>query len=280
MHVFMKTLHPLISRAAFAMLGCALVVSSAGAADPAPPALSATDLATRLNALQQDGASFTRLRLEVQGPPGAKRIALQLQIKQRRTEAATEVVYQVLWPRERKGEGVLLRKVGNQPATGSLFVPPDTVRPLAPTQMKESLFGSDLSYEDVLENFFAWEHQAIVGTEVVDRVNCQILESKPGKRERSTYAAVRTWVDMRRLVPLRVEKYLSSGQLARRIDTTRVSKDDIDRQVPAHLTVRGPRNDSVTTLEGSRLRHGVLYADREFTPEGIKELTPPRSASD
>lgn len=276
----MKTLVPLISRAAAATLGCALLVSCAGAADSAPPVLSAAELATRLSDLQQDGATFTRLRLETQGPPGAQRIALQLQIKQRRTAAATEVVYQVLWPRERKGEGVLLRKVGNQRATGAHFVPPDTVRPLAPSQMKESLFGSDLSYEDVLENFFAWQHQAIVGTAVVDRVNCQILESKPGKSERSTYAVVRTWVDMRRLVPLRVEKYLSSGQLARRIDATRVSKDDIDRHVPANLTVRGPGKDSVTTLEGSRLRHAVIYTDREFTPEGITDLKPPRSAPD
>jgi len=33
---------------------------------------------------------------------------------------------------------------------------------------------------------------------------------------------VRSWIDVRRLLPLRVEKYASSGQLLRRIDTTRV----------------------------------------------------------
>jgi hypothetical protein len=85
--------------------------------------------------------------------------------------------------------------------------------------MNESLFGSDLSYEDVIENFYAWEHQAIAGTEVVDRVSCLILESKPGQSDHSTYASARSWVDPRRLVPLRVEKYLSSRQLAPRIDT-------------------------------------------------------------
>ena len=86
--------------------------------------------------------------------------------------------------------------------------------------MKEAFFGSDLSYEDLVENFFAWDNQAIVGTETVDRVPCQILESKPGKGDRSSYAKVRSWIDVKRLVPLRVEKYLASGQLARRIDTT------------------------------------------------------------
>jgi hypothetical protein len=259
-----------------ASLSCALAVFSAGAADTAPLVMSATELAARLSAFQQDGASYVRLRLDVQEPPGITKIALQLQIKQRRTKTATDVVYQVLWPKERKGEAVLLRKVAGRPATGSLFLPPDTVRPLDASQMKEPLFGGDLSYEDVIENFFAWDRQAIIGTEIVDRVSCQILESKPGKSERSSYASVRTWVDTRRLVPLRVEKYLASGQLARRIDTTKVAPDDNHRPIPANLTVRGQRQDSVTELDGSRIRHDVTYADREFTPEGLKAVTTPR----
>lgn len=271
-------LHTMTFRIAAASLGCALVVFSAGAADTAPPVMSATDLAARLSAFQQDSASYVRLRLEVKQPPGTTKIALQLQIKERRTKTATDVVYQVLWPKERKGEAVLLRKAANQPATGSLFVPPDTVRPLDTSQMKEPLFGSDLSYEDVLENFFAWEYQAIVGTEVVDHVSCQILESKPGKGKHSSYASVRSWVDLRRLVPLRVEKYLASGQLARRIDTTRVVREDDGSYIPANLTVRGLRKDSVTDLDGSRIKRSVAYADQEFTPEGLKAVTTPRSA--
>lgn len=259
-----------------ASVGLAFLVGTAGAADPGPAALSAADLAARLSALRQDGASCIRLRLEVKRPSGAS--VLQLQIKARSTKTATELIYQVLWPKERKGEAVLLRKAAGHPATGALFLPPDTVRPLDAAQMKEPLFGSDLSYEDVLENCFAWDHQSIVGTEVVDRVDCQILESKPGRSERSAYASVRTWVDPRRLVPLRIEKYLASGQLARRIDATSVATDDQHRPIPAKLTVRGPRPDSVTALDGSRIRHDVTYADREFTPEDLKELTAPAAA--
>jgi outer membrane lipoprotein-sorting protein len=91
----------------------------------------------------------------------------------------------VLWPNERKGEAVLLRASPGRPPTGSLFVPPDKLRPHSSSQMNESLFGSDLSYEDVIENFYAWEHQAIAGTEVVDRFSCLILESKPGQSDHS-----------------------------------------------------------------------------------------------
>lgn len=247
----------------------ALVAFSASAADTAPPVISATELADKLSASQQDGSSFVRLKMDVKG---TTKIALQLQIKQRRTKGVTDVVYQILWPKERLGESVLLRKTGNQSATGTIFVPPNTVRTLDSSQMKEPLFGSDLSYADVLENFFAWENQSIIGTEIVDRVSCQILESKPGKGQRSNYASVRTWVDSRRNVPLRIEKYLASGQLARRIDSGRVVTDDIQRHVPAGLTITDPRTNSTTELDGSKLKHGVVYTDAEFTPEGLKQV--------
>jgi hypothetical protein len=42
--------------------------------------------------------------------------------------------------------------------------------------------------------------------------------------------------------------------------------------------VRDPRQDSVTVLEGSRIRHDVAFTDREFTPEGLTEIAAPTSA--
>ena len=256
---------------AAAIIGLTLAFSARAAESPPPP--TANDLASRLSAIRQDGASYVRLRMEIKG---STKETLQLQIKERRTKDSTEVVYQVLYPKERKGESVLLRKIGNQPASGSVFVPPNTVRPI--DDLKEPLFGSDLSYADVVENFFAWEQQAIVGTEKVDGVTCPILESKPGKDERSIYGSVRSWIDVRRLVPLRVEKYAGSGQLLRRIDTIEVTSD-AGRQIPATLVVSGAREDSSTRLAGSRIRHDVTYTDRDFTIEGLKEIATPHTNS-
>jgi hypothetical protein len=247
------------------------VAFSSPAAEGASP-VTANDLASRLSAFRQNGASYVRLRMEIKG---ATKETLQLQIKERRTKSSSEVVYQVLYPKARKGESVLLRKIGKGPANGSVFVPPNTLRPIE--DLKEPLLGSDLSYEDVVDNFFAWDQQALVGTGVVDGVKCPILESKPGKDEHSIYGSVRSWIDVRRLVPLRVEKYDSSGQLLRRIDTRGVASD-AGHQIPATLAVSGAQGDSSTLLDGSRIRHNVTYTDRDFTIEGLKEIaTPPRS---
>ncbi len=251
---------------------CPVLLAVSAHADDA-----ASGLAAKLGALQLDGASVVRLKMEVQG--GGK-FTLQLQIKQRRSGSGTEVVYQVLWPKERAGEAVLLRKMGDGAATGTVFIPPNTVRTLESGQMKDALLGSDLSYADVVENFFLWKQQAIVGTEIVNRVSCDILESKPGKGQRSNYGSVRTWVDRRRDVPLRVEKYNTSGQLVRRIETTRVVTNDNKQAVPANLTVSGSGQGSVTELNGSSVKHGVSFSDREFAPAGFMEVGAARAGAD
>jgi hypothetical protein len=102
-----------------------------------------------------------RLRLEIKQPGDTTKISLQLEIKERRTKTASDLVYQVLWPKERKGEGVLLHKTAGRPPSGSLFTPPDKLRSLDSSQMNDPLFNSDLSYLDVIEDFFTWENQAL-----------------------------------------------------------------------------------------------------------------------
>ena len=112
-----------------------------------------------------------------------------------------------------------------------------------------------------------------VGTEVINGTACQILESKPGKDHSSSYSKVRTWVDPRRLVPLRIEKYDASGKLVRRINTTRVVLDEGD-SIPANLSVEGPRG-ATTEIDGSRIKRRVTYEDTELTPNGLKQVAAP-----
>ena len=244
------------------LITLAVFVSPASAQEP-----DAKALAAQLANLQQDGASYARVKMDGKTAEGAK-FTLQLQIKQRRSAKSTELLYQVLWPKERAGEAVLLKQSGGE-MSGTLFTPPDKFETLNARQMKEALFGTSLSYADVIENFFTWSNQKIVGTEVVNKVSCQILESRSGS------AAVRSWIDVKRVVPMRVEKYLPSGNAFRRIDTRTVANDDTNRNIPANLTIQNLQKGTSTNLEGSKLKHGVTYGDQDFTVEGMKNLNPP-----
>ena len=98
-------------------LALALLLRSHAAEAPAPA--SAADLASRLSALYQNGSTYVRARMEIQG---ATKETLQLQIKQRRTKTSTDILYQVLFPKDRKGESVLLRKTGDRPSARRGFI--------------------------------------------------------------------------------------------------------------------------------------------------------------
>jgi len=201
---------------ALAIVAAAFRLISIHAAEPAPSAMSAAELADRLDASSQ-GSALIRSKLEVRSLEGARRV-LQLQIKQRRTKT------------------------------------------------NEGLFDSDLSYQDAVENFFAWKKQVLIGSETINGVSCQILESKPDSSSVSVYAKVRSWIDPQRFVPMRIEKYSSSGELVRRIDVTRVARDEKHHPIPASLIVHGPRKNSVTEFNGARIDQDVNFTDADFTP--------------
>ena len=249
-------------------IAATLSIISGHAAEPAPAAMSATELAGRMDAVSQ-GNALIRTKLEVRSGEGTKRV-LQLQIKQRRTKTSTDLVYQVLWPNEHKGEAVILRQTGNT-SKGSIIVPQQPVRTIKSSQMDDGLFDSDLSYQDAVENFFAWKKQTVVGAEVINNVNCQILESKPDSSSASIYGKVRSWIDPRRFVPLRIEKYSSSGELVRRIDITRIAPDEKHHPIPANLVVHGSRKNSVTEFNGAHIDQDVNFTDADFTAEGISK---------
>jgi hypothetical protein len=220
--------------------------------------VSAKELASKLSANLTDGTAFIRLRMKTGGS------TLQVQVKERRTRAGSDILYQVLYPKERKGEAVLLQSRGGK-LSGKTSVPGGAVQNIS--SMKGAMLGSALSYEDVIENFFAWEQQTIVGTEEVKNVNCQILESKSGG------SRVRSWIDTKRMIPMRVEKY-SGSNLVRRIDTTRIAEDDTDRRIPASVNVQG--GGLTTEIEGSSTKSGVALTEADFSPEGMANLAPPK----
>ncbi len=254
----------------FTAILAALSVGSVRAADPATPAtstMSADELAAKLDAVGQGNATI-RTQLEVRTNGGGKRVS-QLQIKQRRTKDATDLVYSVLWPNDQKGNAVILHQKAGEAPTGSVIDPANKVRALKPSDMSEGLFDSDLAYQDAVENFFAWKKQTLVGTETVDNVSCQILESKPDSSSETIYGKVRSWIDPARLVPLRIEKYSPSGELVRRIDTDRVARDEKHNNIPAGLVVHGPRKNPVTKFNGAGIKQDMTFTDADFTPAAV-----------
>src|SRR6516162_6473528 len=103
----------------FALTVVSLFASSLATSYAEPGA----DLATRMKA-KQDGSTFVRVRMET---GGAEKQIMQLQIKSRVSGSDADIVYQILFPKERKGEAVLLHRSGDK-FVGTLFTPPNNTR--------------------------------------------------------------------------------------------------------------------------------------------------------
>lgn len=242
------------------------VAASLNAAD----APDAQELAAKLADAVNDGASTARLKMDIMPAAGQKTV-LQIKANALRIEEGSNVHYQVLWPKGAPGSFVL-RKPAGAAASGSVQQADGSVKPIS--QTLDGIFDSDLAYEDVVGNYFSWEKQAVTGEETLKGIPCTILESKPGSKDRSAYGSVRTWVDAKRTVPLRVEKYSTGGQLLRRITITLVAKDDKGRTIPANFSIERPGKESRTVIEGSNIKHDVKLSASDFSPEVLRSLSP------
>jgi outer membrane lipoprotein-sorting protein len=72
--------------------------------------------------------------------------------------------------------------------------------------LKQSMMGSDFSYEDVMENEGLLERYqiSVLGSEIVDERDCYVLELNAKSKE-VTYAKQKLWVDKERFVILKTE---------------------------------------------------------------------------
>jgi outer membrane lipoprotein-sorting protein len=83
--------------------------------------------------------------------------------------------------------------------------------------LRQSVMGSDLSYEDMMDDRKVTEiySATIAGDEVIDNRKTIILELT-AKVPDVAYYARKIWVDSERFVPLREELFAKSGQLLKR----------------------------------------------------------------
>lgn len=91
--------------------------------------------------------------------------------------------------------------------------------------LRQSVMGSDLSYEDMMEDRKLTDvyMAKIVGEEETDNRDTWILELT-AKVEGVAYYSQKLWVDMEQYVPLKQELYAKSGQLLKRMELKDVMK--------------------------------------------------------
>ena len=91
--------------------------------------------------------------------------------------------------------------------------------------LRQSVMGSDLSYEDMMDDRKLTEVYSakVTGEEKIGDRNTFVVELT-AKVEDVAYYKQKMWIDQERFVPLREELYAKSGQLLKRVELKNVQK--------------------------------------------------------
>lgn len=113
--------------------------------------------------------------------------------------------------------------------------------------LKQSLMGSDLSYEDMMENRKLTEmyDAKVIGEETIDERKTWVLQLK-AKVDDASYDSRKVWVDTERYVPVREELFAKSGQLLKRTELKDIKKID-DRWYPTKMNYKDMLKDGKGT---------------------------------
>jgi len=170
-------------------------------------------------------------------------------------------------PRE---QGVKMLKLGDQLWTYS----PGTDRTIQISghMLRQSVMGSDLSYEDMMEDAKLSESYAaqITGEETIGDRACWIL-SLTALRDDVAYHGRRIWVDKERYLPLREERLARSGKLLKTTEVTEVRQQG-DRWLATHIIFKDAlKQGAGTEFHLDEVAFDVAIPDYLFTKASLRK---------
>ena len=104
--------------------------------------------------------------------------------------------------------------------------------------LRQSVMGSDLSYEDMMDDTKLTDKYdaVVVGSENFNETDCWIVEMT-AKTEDVAYQMRKLWVDQSRYIPLKEELYAKSGKLLKKTELSNVTQHG-SRWYPEKITFK------------------------------------------
>ncbi len=128
--------------------------------------------------------------------------------------------------------------------------------------LRQSVMGSDLSYEDMMDDKKLQEsYTAVVeGSETIDERDCWIVKLETTKAD-VAYFSRKIWVDKERMVPLRQDLFGKSGRLLKTMHMSDVQQID-GRWYPMHMLFK----DVLNKGQGTEFVVDEITFDQEIAP--------------
>ena len=138
--------------------------------------------------------------------------------------------------------------------------------------LRQSVMGSDLSYEDMMEDRKLLDiyDAAIEGEEEIDGKKVWRL-SLIAKVDDATYHSRKLWVEQKRFVPLKEELFAKSGQLLKRTTMSDIKKVD-GHWYPHKMNYKDMLKDGKgTDFVVTKMQIDVAIPDNVFNKSNLKK---------
>ncbi len=148
----------------------------------------------------------------------------------------------------------------------------DRIIQISGHMLRQSVMGSDLSYEDMMDDRKITDVYSaqVTGSEIVDGRNSWILELT-AKVSDVAYHSRKMWVDMERYVPLKEELYAKSGQMLKRTTMFEVKKID-GRWFPTRIIYKDMlKQGEGTEFNITSVRFNQPIPEYIFTKAALKQ---------
>lgn len=148
----------------------------------------------------------------------------------------------------------------------------DRIIQISGHMLRQSVMGSDLSYEDMMDDRKLSEiyTASVIGNEEIDGRPTWILELK-AKVDDVAYARRKVWIDTERYVPLKEELYAKSGQLLKRSTLSDVEKIE-GRWFPRTIVYKNMLNQGDgTEFKMTSIKFNQKIPDDLFTKASLKQ---------
>lgn len=138
--------------------------------------------------------------------------------------------------------------------------------------MRQSVMGSDLSYEDMMDDRKLTDTYSakISGNEVINGRKTFILDLS-AKVSDVTYSSRRMWIDAERFVPLKEELYAKSGQLLKRTELSDIRHTE-GRWFPFTVIYKDMlKQGRGTEFKITSIKFNLEIPDHIFTKAALKQ---------
>jgi len=143
---------------------------------------------------------------------------------------------------------------------------------IAGHMLRQSMMGSDFSYEDALESSNLSEKYEVklVRSEVLNRRPCHVLDLT-AKVKKVTYYRRKIWIDKEYFVPLQEEMFAKSGKKLKVMTLGKIQKFG-KRYYPTYMSLKNLlRKNSLTEMFTTKAQFGIKIPKGTFTQRNLRK---------